>query len=235
MNGSSHHREPGGDLLATVLIAAASILIAVSALVWTGAQLTFLLSGRGWARASVSRAAAFLLELVSGADAETAWSRAYPNAEPLPSVIGFWLLSGSLFCLLLGFAVAAMLMWGDRLRRTRGSPARWASRREERRIAAPADPTARPWRLVAGRGRASGRLLAGEDCVSAVAFGPNGSGKTTSLVVPNVLDWDGPVVMTTAKPQDLEPICSARRRATADRGRPCRRGAGGRTDRRVSH
>jgi type IV secretory pathway TraG/TraD family ATPase VirD4 len=41
-------------------------------------------------------------------------------------------------------------------------------------------------------------------------FGPNGSGKTTSLIVPNVLDWDGPVVMTTAKPQDLEPICTAR-------------------------
>ena len=46
--------------------------------------------------------------------------------------------------------------------------------------------------------------------MSAVVFGPNGSGKTTGLVVPNVLDWDGPVVMTTAKSQDLEPICSQR-------------------------
>ena len=46
--------------------------------------------------------------------------------------------------------------------------------------------------------------------MSAVAFGPNGSGKTTGLIVPNVLDWDGPVVLTTAKPQDLEPICTAR-------------------------
>ncbi|WP_460819406.1 type IV secretory system conjugative DNA transfer family protein [Nocardioides korecus] len=71
-------------------------------------------------------------------------------------------------------------------------------------------PERRRWRLVAGRGRASSRLLAGEDCVSAVAFGPNGSGKTTSLIVPNVLDWNGPVVLTTAKPQDLEPVCSAR-------------------------
>jgi type IV secretory pathway TraG/TraD family ATPase VirD4 len=42
-------------------------------------------------------------------------------------------------------------------------------------------------------------------------FGPNGSGKTTSLIVPNVLDWDGPVVLTTSKPQDLEPLCTARR------------------------
>jgi len=41
--------------------------------------------------------------------------------------------------------------------------------------------------------------LAGNDCVSAVVFGPNGSGKTTSLIVPNVLDWDGPVVLTTAR------------------------------------
>jgi len=89
-------------------------------------------------------------------------------------------------------------------------PARWATARHERRIAVRPDPTQRRWRLVAGRGRASRRLLAGDDCVSAVVFGPNGSGKTTGLIVPNVLDWDGPVVLTTAKPQDLEPICQAR-------------------------
>ena len=47
--------------------------------------------------------------------------------------------------------------------------------------------------------------------VRIVYDGPALSGKTTSLIVPNVLDWHGPVVLTTAKPQDLEPIC--RRRA----------------------
>lgn len=81
-----------------------------------------------------------------------------------------------------------------------------------RRLAVPQDPAKRRWRLVAGATQAHGRLLAGDDCVSAVVFGPNGSGKTTSLIVPNVLDWTGPVVMTTAKPQDLEPICTARAR-----------------------
>jgi type IV secretory pathway TraG/TraD family ATPase VirD4 len=50
--------------------------------------------------------------------------------------------------------------------------------------------------------------------VSAVAFGPNGSGKTTSLIVPNAIDWDGPVVVTTSKSQDLAPVIRAR----AERG-----------------
>jgi hypothetical protein len=67
---------------------------------------------------------------------------------------------------------------------------------------------------LADRGRPWPRIASppddGRDCVSAVVFGPNGSGKTTSLIVPNVLNWDGPVVLTTAKPQDLEPLCTAR-------------------------
>ena len=107
-------------------------------------------------------------------------------------------------------AMWGLLRWTGSGRRQDVDPARWATRRQERRIAVPDDPAKRPWRLVAGRGRSSRRLLGGDDCVSAVVFGPNGSGKTTSLIVPNVLDWRGPVVMTTAKPQDLEPICSAR-------------------------
>jgi type IV secretory pathway TraG/TraD family ATPase VirD4 len=66
--------------------------------------------------------------------------------------------------------------------------------------------------LVAGRSRAGRWLLAGEDCISAIAIGPNGSGKTTSLIIPNALEWDGPVVMTTTKPQDLADVISVRSR-----------------------
>jgi len=131
-------------------------------------------------------------------------------------VVGSLLLIASLPPLLLWPVVAlagAGLVWwalhGPSAHR-RATPAAWATARQERRIAVPKDPDRRRWRIVAGRGRASHRLLAGDDCVSAVVFGPNGSGKTTSLIVPNVLDWDGPVVLTTAKPQDLEPICTAR-------------------------
>jgi type IV secretion system protein VirD4 len=121
----------------------------------------------------------------------------------------FWLLLGFLLLLVTCTAAGVMLLTSDRRSRT-SDPARWANARAERRIASPRDPAKRRWRLTAGRGRASRRLLAGQDCVSAVVFGPNGSGKTTSLIVPNVLDWDGPVVVTTAKPQDLEPIVTAR-------------------------
>jgi type IV secretion system protein VirD4 len=138
-----------------------------------------------------------------------AWATTYPSAASLEP---------GLFCLFLGLtgllltlvAVEVALRVASRSSARRGDPATWASAAHERRIAVPRDPAKRRWRLVAGRGTATRRLLAGDDCVSAVVFGPNGSGKTTSLIVPNVLDWDGPVVMTTAKPQDLEPVCTAR-------------------------
>ncbi len=74
----------------------------------------------------------------------------------------------------------------------------------------PTDPTKRACRLVAGRGGRTGRLLAGGDCISAVALGPNGSGKSTALVAPNVLEWAGPVVTTTTKPQDVAVVHAAR-------------------------
>ena len=60
------------------------------------------------------------------------------------------------------------------------------------------------------RSKSTRRRLAGEDCVSAVVFGPNGSGKTVGLIIPNTLEWQGSVVMTTAKPQDLDPVLRAR-------------------------
>ena len=208
---SEHRPEAGGfDPLAggIAMLGAGGLLSAFVA--WIGAQLSLLLTGSGWQDAPFDQSPALLVGLVRSHDVRRSWRSAYPEANRLTHPLLFWVLVVLAVVVLTCAAMWALLRWTGPSRRQKVDPARWATRRQERRIAVPDDPARRRWRLFAGRGRSSRRLLAGEDCVSAVVFGPNGSGKTTSLIVPNVLDWHGPVVMTTAKPQDLEPICTAR-------------------------
>lgn len=202
-----------GDLTAALLLGAAALVVGTATVVWLAAELTLLLSGHGWTRASLPRSGAFLLGLVRGEGTAASWRHAYADAPDLAPIWLFWTFAWMIAALAAVLGGAAVALVNGHRFTSKGSPARWAAGRHERKLAAPAAPDRRKWRLVAGRSRTSRRILAGHDCVSAVVFGPNGSGKTTSLIVPNVLDWDGPVVMTTAKPQDLEPVCSARRDA----------------------
>ncbi len=63
-------------------------------------------------------------------------------------------------------------------------------------------------------GRAEGRYLATYDFHSVVAFGPTQSGKTSALTVPALLDWPGPALVVSAKPD----LISATWRQRAERG-----------------
>ena len=98
-------------------------------------------------------------------------------------------------------------------RRSTRRGARWARRRDLRPL------------LVDGRVRPSGRLVLGafpgsvrtrtvlaEPTQSLVVVGPTQSGKTTSLAVPAILEWRGPVVAASVK-SDLLRDTLARRRA----------------------
>lgn len=210
MNRGGPRGQGGSDPLAGSIVAAGVTAILTAGVAWTSAQTSMIVTGAGWQTASFGDSPTFVLGLLCRHDAHRSWEAAYPHAHPLDHPGLFWCLTVLATAALLIGTAWCLVQWGSSARRPAVDPARWATRRLERQIAAPDRPEARRWRLVAGRGRASGRLLVGGDGVSAVVFGPNGSGKTTSLIVPNVLDWDGPVVMTTAKSQDLEPICSAR-------------------------
>jgi len=196
------------DPLVVALLGVGGLILGFSALCWVAALGTLLLTGHDTSAVAFDRSPRFVVRLLDGHDPGTAWSAAYPGAASLTGWL-FWLMISALA--LAGLAgTVVVLRWTGGASSRRSDPATWATRRHERRLAVPRDPGQRRWRLVAGRGRASGRILAGHDCVSAVAFGPNGSGKTTSLIIPNVLDWDGPVVLTTAKSQDLAPLIRAR-------------------------
>ncbi|MEU3904171.1 type IV secretory system conjugative DNA transfer family protein [Streptomyces goshikiensis] len=88
--------------------------------------------------------------------------------------------------------------------------ATWGGRRVEKHLRAEQDPEARADRLVAGRGLASKKLIAGEPCLSGLAFGVPGSGKSMGLLLPNALEWSGPLVITTVKASDLDMIYARR-------------------------
>lgn len=165
------------------------------------------LENRAWADPSLAEAGGVVAGLADGLSVGEAWERA--TGTDAPSV---WALGAVLApVLVVGLIIAGLGMrWRARPSRRDEGHARWASRSDEGPLVVPDDPLRRPHRLVAGRSKASRRCLAGEDCVSAVVFGPNGSGKTAGLIVPNTLEWLGSVVMTTAKPQDLTPVLAAR-------------------------
>jgi type IV secretory pathway TraG/TraD family ATPase VirD4 len=196
--------DPWMLLAWTVLIG----LVGSALALWSAALVTVGLSGGGWAGASSAGAGEFLLEILAGTSPELAWGRASQGGPELGPSWLFWTVLVLLVAVVVGGLVLARRLFGRRTKESRD--ARWATRHDERPMTVADDPAKRPHRLVAGRSKTTGHCLAGEDCVSAVAFGPNGSGKTVGLIIPNVLEWAGSVVMTTAKPQDLLPVLARR-------------------------
>ncbi len=55
------------------------------------------------------------------------------------------------------------------------------------------------------------KTVAAQPNISATVFGFPGSSKTTSLVLPNAAEWQGPLVVTTTKAADLDIIYARRR------------------------
>jgi type IV secretion system protein VirD4 len=86
----------------------------------------------------------------------------------------------------------------------------WAGNRELRLLAV-GEPER--GRVILGRTPGLlGRLLAAEDCHSVLVFGPTGSWKTSGLVVPGVLEWSGPLLATSVKPDLLRATLAHRAR-----------------------
>ncbi len=105
---------------------------------------------------------------------------------------------------------------GVRTERTRSGSrrgARWARRRDLRPLLVPADgpPSGRLLLgVLPGVARISG--LAAETAQSLVVIGPTQSGKTTSLAVPAILGWRGPVLAASVKSDLLRHTLGTRAR-----------------------
>ncbi len=91
--------------------------------------------------------------------------------------------------------------------------ARWARRRDLRPLLVPADG-APPGRLVLGALPGVARIsgLATEMAQSLVVIGPTQSGKTSSLAVPAILGWRGPVLAASVKSDLLRHTLGTRAR-----------------------
>jgi type IV secretory pathway TraG/TraD family ATPase VirD4 len=89
--------------------------------------------------------------------------------------------------------------------RERPPAASWASDRE---LAPLRVPEPRPGRLTLGRRGRS--LLAAEAGQSVIVFGPTRTHKTSGLVIPALLEWEGPVLCTSVKTDLIEPTLDRR-------------------------
>jgi type IV secretion system protein VirD4 len=98
---------------------------------------------------------------------------------------------------------ATRLLVPGRLQRT----SRWATWHDLRPLRV---RRARPGSLVLGRRGA--HLIATEVETSVLVIGPTRSGKTSGLVVPNLLEWTGPAIVTSTKSELVDLTAVHRRR-----------------------
>lgn len=189
------------DDLIVMALAAFALLVAFGAFVWLAAQ--------GWMLVAEQR----LLTPASGSIIDTGPNLVRDPGEParafaaadqahLPGgatlyVLALALLAGTVA------AVARMLTFLPSLGKQRDG--RWARGSDLRTLRATG---AEANRLVLGRrGR---RLVATEDNHSVVVFGPTGSGKTSALVVPALLEHAGPAVALSVKTDLLRDTIGSR-------------------------
>jgi len=221
------HGQPGGhrpasrgsgaradeDLLLVVLAGLAALALAAGLLVWSAGQIAGRLTSGAWPRADPADGLGILVGLPRHmSDPAAAWPTAAREGLPGPFAI-YTVLAVEL--LLAGCIVAAVwqrvLLWRAGARqRTRDRSFRWARRDHLRPLLVDGPERGR---LLLGRiGRR--RLVAAEPRASTLIVAPTQAGKTTRLVVPNVLAWRGPLVVTSVKAD----VLAATNRQREDRG-----------------
>jgi len=221
MNGN--RAAAGLNVLDLAAIGVAALIVAFEAGLWLWAGTAGALFGSGWPALTpgeLPHAAAGVARHLS--DPRQGFpSRLRPG---LPGPAGFY-VTLALLAALLGIATAATLKLRRRARVSGlGDPkrhgARWArasdldrlnrGRRATRRHDASAPVSAR----ATGHGLSLGyrgiRLLRAEERHALVAFGPTQSGKSAGIAIPNILEWDGPAVVVSIKPDLLDATLAAR-------------------------
>ena len=131
----------------------------------------------------------------------TPWGLVGADQRTRPAI--FWLvLSGLTVAAVAGAAAAGPLrpsgVFGWRVGRLR-AVSRWARSHDVRALRA---RRGAPGRFVLGR--LGHRGVATERETSVLVVGPTRSGKTTALIVPNLMEWHGPAVVTSTKHELLE-------------------------------
>jgi type IV secretion system protein VirD4 len=200
---------------------------AAGALVWASGQLAGLAFGHTWMHVSPADVASIMWHLPhTWSDPALAWPAQVRDA--LPGPVGMYASAATVVGGTAGGTAAVTRTVTQYLpgrapghrpgrehtRRNRQGSV-WAGGRELRLLFV-RRPT--PGRVIVGRTSRlaglglGGRLLASEDCHSVLVFGPTGSFKTSGLLVPGILDWQGPLLATSVKPDVLRATMAQRAR-----------------------
>ncbi len=203
---ATHKESELWRLAETLALIGAGLAAMGGGIMWATAEVAGRLFGRGSPQLGFDDAVAALAKWPSAAGAPRA---AFPsNAVELPSDSLSLYLSLCLVCGVAALVVTIGLrVWKATSRKDTGS-----------RLAQPNDlrgllhDKAVPGRITVGRlGR---RLVVMEARHSLLVIGPPQTGKTTGLAIPAILEWPGPVLVTSSKTDVLEDT----RRARALRG-----------------
>ena len=180
-------------------LALAGIAAVVLALIWLTGALAGLLFGSGWTPIPLGELLLTALRLPTHlGDPRAAWPRgaraALPGAPAFYATAALILTAASALVLLARRALGPLELPHFGARKRRPPSARWATRRDlaPLRVTVP-----QRGRLTLGR---SGRsLLAAGERQSVIVFAPTETHKTSGLAIPALLEWQGPVLVTSVK------------------------------------
>jgi len=186
-----------------VTAAAACLLGAVllaGLLVWTAGQLAGRLTHGRWPQVPFAEAGSVALALPGHlADPASSWPE--PLRDQLAGPVGFYVVLAVLVIVVLASLIGAAVIVA-RLRRQpdaraeRDRSSAWATRRQVPHLVVRRPESGR---ILLGRLGPRGPLIAAEARRSVLVVAPTQAGKTSRLVVPGVLRWDGPLVVTSVK------------------------------------
>jgi type IV secretion system protein VirD4 len=213
--------ELGGFERAILVVAGVTAL--VGAVVWAWAGVAGFLFGGGWSHLTASQLQRAIVRLAAHlGDPRLAFPRG--ARSELPGAVDFYIALLPVLVALGGGVWLAAGLWrrhGGASAGGKRTGARWASggdldRLRRRRLArSERSSGATALGLSLGYEGGGGRLLRAEDRHALVVFGPTQSGKSAGVAIPNILEWPGPAIVVSIKPDLLDATIAAR----AERGK----------------
>jgi type IV secretion system protein VirD4 len=211
------HARPGTQTTEDLATAAALCLVgavlAAGALVWSAGQVAGRLTHGRWPEVRLADAGSVVLALPRHlTDPAASWPES-ARAE-LARPVTFYVVLVVLVSALMA-AVSAAVVVVNRVRqppaldRDRERASSWATPRQVPHLVV---DRPQPGRIVLGRLGRRGPLVAAEARRSVLVVAPTQAGKTSRFVVPGVLRWDGPLLVTSVKSDVLRLTYAERQR-----------------------
>ena len=208
-----------------LLLGAGAIFAALEGGLWLWAGAAGVLFGSGWPHLTLG----VLWHAISGVAAHLSDPRrGFPPAvrSGLPGPDGFYIALVPLAVLVALVVAGSARLWWRYGTSGASSPgrkgARWARAGELARLRRRPRPRAGTRHAVRtcadapslwlSLGRQGSRLLRAEDRHALVVFGPTQSGKSAGIAIPNILEWAGPAIVVSIKPDLLDATLATRAR-----------------------